>query len=125
MGSTTCENPGIIEYSTCSAANAGVAWSYACCDADGTNCNQARVINQPCTTGEYSCKILNCTDPTPAPDDSGEDDTFPVYGIVLIAVFGGLVVFGVIYYVIGKYAVKKNSKEGRQDNPALGQTLIF
>ena len=83
------------------------------------------MVGQPCRKGPQDCEILNCTDATPAPDDSDDDDTFPVYGIVLIAVFGGLAVSGVIYYVIGKYAVKKNSKEGRQDNPASGQTLIF
>ena len=119
-----CEDMGT--YSTCSEANAGVAGANQCCNANGTNCNQARVVNQPCTTfvsqNTAECEILVCTDKVE--EDGDEDDTFPVYGIVLIAVFGGLAVSGVIYYVIRKLQ-QSGTKAPEQSKREPDQTLIF
>ena len=124
-GSSKCEDLGT--FSNCSEANAGIVGRNACCDANGFNCNQARVVGQSCTKAPElnpECQKLVCTDPL-TPDENDDDDTFPVYGIVLLAVFGGTAVIGGGYYLIRKYSVQRNSKGDGQNKPATGQTLIF
>ena len=63
-------------------------------------------------------------EPTPAPtsDDGHNNNTFPLYGIILIAVFGGLVFLWGCYFLIKNYA---STKKGPQNKPLTRQTLFF
>ena len=112
-------------FATCDAANIGMTNHRACCPDNNTRtvgaCTIQRELNTWCIL-IYGSKKLACTDKVE--EDGDEDDTFPVYGIVLIAVFGGLVVSGVIYYVIGKLQ-QSGTKAPEQSKRELGQTLIF